>query len=240
MTFKDVILDIQKLVGRQLSSIRPGAEITLVEVDPNKDRIGLETPGGHAKYRPLSEIRILWEELCRQPAIHVEQVLRGSGSSRNQPETILANLPYVEWLRIDRKKHIAYVGKPTHEIGTLKRMDPIQADTLTNRLRSKLINEEVIRAIIVASDIALAAHSLENMTGLSLRALEPGVYIGGHQKESIMLVARDSLPENIDAGTYVIVSSRTGPAEGTTVTVADSKFTLINLKGAGFASRIAE
>jgi len=66
----------------------------------------------------------------RLSAVHVDEVLHGSGTSRNQPETILANLPYVEWLKLDNKKHIAFVGKNTHLYGTLKQMDSIPASNL--------------------------------------------------------------------------------------------------------------
>jgi len=237
MNYGDIISDIQKLVGRQLESIRPGAGIVLLGIDLSTDRIELKTSKGQIKHRPLSEIRTLWEALCKQPAIHVEQVLRGSGSSRNQPETILANLPYIEWLRIDRKKHIAYVSKATHEIGTLKQMDPIQAHSLVRKSKSKLSNVEDIKAIIVTSDIAPAAQSLEHMIGLSVKALQPGVYISGHQKEHIILVAKDTLPKNIEPGTYVMVPSHSIATEGTTVILADSQFTLVRLDGVGFAIR---
>lgn len=65
--------------------------------------------------------------MCSLPAAHVDSVLGGSGSSRSQPETILANLPYVEWLTVAGKKNIAYVGDDTHEKGTLHKMDDDKA-----------------------------------------------------------------------------------------------------------------
>lgn len=78
----------------------------------------------------------IWDQLCSKPAVHVDAVLGGSGSSRNQPETILANLPYIEWLRINNKKHIVFVGEATHDFGTLRQMDPIQAEQIRRRLQA--------------------------------------------------------------------------------------------------------
>ena len=65
----------------------------------------------------------VWKELYYKPAANVEIVFGGSGSSRNQVETIFASLPYVEWLYIHGKKSISYIGKDTHDYGTLKQMD---------------------------------------------------------------------------------------------------------------------
>lgn len=240
MKYEDVIIDIQKLVGRQLNSIKKGAEITITAVNLEDGRIELMTSKGQAKSRPFSEIRTIWRELSMHPAIHVEQVLKGSGSSRNQPETIFANLPYIEWLRIDGKKHIAYVGKSTHDLGTLKQMDSIQADSLRRQLQSKLRNIEGLKAIIIAGDIAPAAQSLEHMTGLPVQALEPGVYVGGHQKEPVLLVAKDSVPENIRSGTYMMIPSHSIIKDGKIVTLADGRFTLVSLEGACFAARLPE
>lgn len=122
-TFSEMLDDLQAIIGVSLSSISGQATpFTISEVDKANDRILLNL-SGHIKSRPLEELRKIWEVMCRKPCAHVESVLGGSGSSRSQPETILANLPYVEWLIIDGKKNIAYVGENTHASGTLKRMD---------------------------------------------------------------------------------------------------------------------
>ena len=65
----------------------------------------------------------VWKEMYYRPAANVEIVFGGSGSSRNQVETIFANLGYVEWLYVNERKNIAYVGTTTHEYGTLKHMN---------------------------------------------------------------------------------------------------------------------
>jgi len=131
MTFDDVIQDIEKLVGLELQSIRPGASLTILNVDREHSNLLIKTSKGQTKSRPFGELETIWDELNRSPAVHVEGVLHGSGTSRNQPETIFANLPYIEWLRINNKKHIAFVGNVTHAYGTLKQMDPRNAcDTM--------------------------------------------------------------------------------------------------------------
>lgn len=122
MDFNTLIDDIERLSGKQLRSIANGSEIIVDGVDRHAESVRLHTAGGRRVSRSFAEIMRLWNALKKREAVHVETALGGSGSSRNQPETILANLPYVEWLKLDGKKHIVYVGENTHELGSLKEM----------------------------------------------------------------------------------------------------------------------
>lgn len=122
-TYLEMLNDLNALIGLPLNSISGQATpFSISEIDRANDRIILDV-SGNTKSRPLEELRRIWEVMCEKPCAHVDSVLGGSGSSRSQPETILANLPYVEWLLVDGKKNIAYVGDDTHAPGTLKRMD---------------------------------------------------------------------------------------------------------------------
>lgn len=126
-SFQEMLVDLEELRGIPLSSISGQATpFQIEEIDRENDRILLNV-NGTPKSRPLEELRKIWEVMCSLPAAHVDSVLGGSGSSRSQPETILANLPYVEWLTVVGKKNIAYVGEDTHEKGTLRKMDDDKA-----------------------------------------------------------------------------------------------------------------
>ena len=127
-TFEDVIHDIaDHLKNLPLESISGRATpFSVYDVDFEKRSYFLKLGSGKIKSRPFDEIERIWQEMTSKPAVHVESFLGGSGSSRNQPETILANLPYVEWLLLNGKKHIAYIDEDTHEYGTLKAMDTIR------------------------------------------------------------------------------------------------------------------
>ena len=110
-SFQEMLVDLEELRGMPLSSISGQATpFQIEEIDRENDRILLNV-NGTSKSRPLEELRKIWEVMCSMPAAHVDSVLGGSGSSRSQPETILANLPYVEWLTVVGKKNIAYVGE---------------------------------------------------------------------------------------------------------------------------------
>lgn len=122
-SFDDIISDIKdNLLGKTLQSISGRATpFKIIEVNDEKRSLYIDM-NGKQKSRPYDELERIWQEMRSKPAVHVESFLGGSGSSRNQPETILANLPYVEWLLVDGKKHIAYVDEDTHEPGTIKQM----------------------------------------------------------------------------------------------------------------------
>ena len=97
-SFDSVLDDIERLKGRVLKSIKPGAEITVTAVDRANQKVKIITRTKKKRTRTFNELRKIWSALQKRPAVHVNAVLRGSGSSRNQPETIFANLPYVKSL----------------------------------------------------------------------------------------------------------------------------------------------
>lgn len=139
MDFYDVVKDLKKLKNQKLVSIIPGSEITLLDVTENG--LIIENIKGKQIKRPLSEIKRIVQALSSERPIHVESILEGGGSSRNQPETILANLPYIEWLKIKNKKHIVWVKERTHPYGTKKEVDPETASMIkTNILTGSITN----------------------------------------------------------------------------------------------------
>jgi hypothetical protein len=113
---------VAKLVGKKLKSISGKSDITLVGVDEDSVTVSAKTKAGKNKtvHRSTDELRALVSKMKQDVPIHVDSEVHGSGSSRNQPETILANLPDVEWTRVEGRKHIMWVGTKTHPAGTLR------------------------------------------------------------------------------------------------------------------------
>lgn len=221
MTFDEVINDIEKMVGLELESIKPGANIILTGVDRTAKRIELTTSAGKDKTRPFSELKKIWDKLCTSPAAHVDSVLAGSGSSRNQPETLIANLPYIEWFFMDGKKHLALMKEPTHDYGTLFRMDEVAAI----EIKDKLLNTEntACEVVIITEDIRVTAAAYEKVTGIPLSPVSPGVYEQYKDKVRFIFVSKGSVKENIESGTYVItMGSSTG--YGKTISIDSRKF----------------
>ena len=201
MTFYDVIEDIKKLIGLDLQSIRPGANIRIIEVDEERSCLILQTSVGATRSRPLGELQLIWNEMNRLPAVHVDEVLHGSGTSRNQPETIFANLPYVEWLKLDNKKHIAFVGKNTHPYGTLKQMDSIAASNLKHSDVTGIT--EKTKVVIVSSDLADTISSLQKLLPGAITAVSQGVY--SFDSSNLEATVLSSAAVSLTPGTYPIL-----------------------------------
>ena len=202
MTFKDVLYDIRKLTGLQLSGIKKGVEITLLNVDEDKECILLRTNNGKNKSRPISELRTIWEGLTNQPAIRVEGILQGSGSSRNQPETIFANLPYVEWLIIDNKKHIALVDEPSHPFGTLKQMSQVKTLALTERL-NKRTSFAGLQLIVVTNDLESTINLLQDKINGVLSTINSDSYLFKSSGKSILILHSGQC--SLTSGTYTVL-----------------------------------
>ncbi len=232
--FKDALKDIEKLAGLQLQSIRPGAEIMIEEIDWTSERISLKTSQGRLRSRPFSEMEQLWAALHKKTAIHVDSELAGSGSSRNQPETILAHLPYIEWFMYSRKKHLAFMHMPSHALGTLKRMDDIAAEEMRRKLlaaETAMRGAGIARIIVVSSDLANHANMLEQMTGSKGQALQQGAYEFVLPSSRLLLVTENAVAGSIPKGTYLVIEG-SPPLQGTkNVEIAGQKYKLMATMG---------
>jgi hypothetical protein len=125
---------LQTMIGVKLRSISGKTDIEISEV--NSDTIKVRSESG-MKTRSLDELRRIVSKMTLGQPIHVDSVLFGSGSSRNQPETILANMPDVEWLNLNGRKHIVWTGRNTHGIGTLREVEEFEATQIRTRFRGR-------------------------------------------------------------------------------------------------------
>lgn len=224
MNFKDLVKDIQKLIGLELESIRPGAKITIIDVNEERRSLTLRTSSGQNRSRPLDELQKIWNEMMIEPAVHVEGVLHGSGTSRNQPETILANLPYIEWLKIDNKKHIAYVGKNTHAFGTLRQMDLVLANEVISKMRTSKGGVKFSTAI-VAKDVNQSIQKMQSICQGVVTTIERGIYQLQTHMDIIIFLAADVW--ELEEGTYCVIESGTPMSTEKKLTIYGKYYSVI-------------
>jgi hypothetical protein len=232
MTFDEVVNDIEKMVGLELESIKPGANITLTGVDRAAKRIELITSGGKEKTRPFSELKKIWDKICSSPAAHVESVLKGAGSSRNQPETVMANLPYIEWFFMDGRKHLALKKELTHDYGTLLRMEEITAIEIKDKLLN--LDNTSCEMVIITEDIRATGISYENMFGVPLKPLSPGVYEQYMDKMRFLFVSKSNLNDQVKAGTYLVVTGSTINGTSSSIFIHGREYRLFTEGGLQF------
>lgn len=139
MDFKDVLSDINGLIGKQLQSLNPStAPIFLTKVDSDAKKYFIsDVPNQKGNGRSFWELEDIWSELVNKGFCNVDQALYGSGSSRNQPETIFANLPYIQHFKYKKRKHLLLRGEAIHPIGTLSEL----SDKETKLIRNKIENQ---------------------------------------------------------------------------------------------------
>lgn len=204
MIFSDVLEDIKKLIDLPLESIRPGAGICIKSIDENKGNLSLVNSRGEKKTRPISELKQIWESLQTKQAIRVDEVLHGSGSSRNQPETIFANLPYVEHVKVRNKKHIIFVQNKTHAYGTLKELDSEKMDSLLKELEVSNTNAKN-EVCIVTENLTETIAQLRNAVHFKKRAIKEGFYQLITSNDVIFLIS--SSYTQLPIGVYPILSA---------------------------------
>ena len=205
MTFGEVFEIVKMLVGKELESINPGANITITDLNTEEDCYYVKTQKGKKVRRTINELREIWEALCHEKAIHVDSVLHGSGSSRNQPETIFANLPQVEWLKHKKKKYIALVHKETHMRGTLRKMDPIKTQEVSRSLEREAFKHLVI---VVSEDLVKEARFFEEILGVSQKTLEMGLYqFSCREGALVWITTKEKIGGFLKPGIYPVISA---------------------------------
>jgi hypothetical protein len=181
---------LRRMVGLKLRSISGKTDITLTSVDD--DVLTVRAQSGN-KNRPTEELRRIVSKMELAQPIHVDSVLFGSGSSRNQPETILANMPDVEWLNLNGRKHIVWVGKQTHEMGTLKEIEEFQATQIRARFRGRgpLTGRRPTTLVIRAREPRKASELVAAVLQASSPEPIPGLhaYRVSHDSSEVVLLA---------------------------------------------------
>lgn len=200
-SFDIVLEDIHKLIGMNLKSIRPGADIVLTKIDVIEKRFILNASNGEIKSRPFSEIETIVKALNANGIVHVETVLAGSGSSRNQPETLLANLPYIDYTFIDRKKHLVFRSESSHAAGQLQELDLVQARNIVDRFKERQSSLPV--QVIVTSKLRETTMALVAVGG-ALKALSPSAYSVDIQGRQLWIVTPDALSCSTE-GAYALL-----------------------------------
>jgi hypothetical protein len=201
---------LRSLRYQRLESIKAGAHVTITDVDTDAGRVSLTTAAGTSKSRPLAELQRVWSALQTRPAVHVDSLLAGSGSSRNQPETILANNPRVEWLRIDNKKHLVLRPDETHASGTLREMDPVEAQELRNAIKEGRRGSAA--AFLLVTQQLQPTITMLTELGAAVKSLRPGQYSGVLNDVTWWISSSDAAG-GVGCGTYPVLPASAAEGE---------------------------
>jgi hypothetical protein len=228
MTFEDLLNDVEKLIGLRLNSIRPGAEIIIESIDRKNGSLSLRNVQGSLRKRNLDELKNLWKELQKSRIVHVDGFLHGSGSSRNQPETILANLPYIEWLKYNGKKHLANVEKPTHAYGTLKKMNSVDQINFCEQL-SHCAEKRKFAVAVVTNEIKESIDAFNSESAYEIGIIEQGAYLITMPNGNMLFLSSEKY--KIANGVYPVLKRSANPVEMQEIKVNDFSLHLAKIDG---------
>ena len=136
MQFDEVLNYLEQMVGKELPSLNPSTESTVIlKVDRATKRYQLAaTSSIKSASRSFNHLEIICSELSKNGFVNVEQALGGAGSSRHQLETIIANLPNVEHFKYNKKKHLYLRDSDTHPLGTIKALSSSESRSIKSRI----------------------------------------------------------------------------------------------------------
>ncbi len=201
MRFDEVLKDIAKLVGKKLLCISSHAmPLEVVNMNWESKRVLVRASNGTETSRSFQELEKVWSALQVISAVHVESdALHGGGTMRNQPETIFANLPYIEYVSIERKKRLVWVAKETHALGTLRKMDPIQAQEIIIKIKKQSLIEDPPAVVYVTNNMKKDIDNIIELTGITPDPIpgQQGLYRMYKMGSRAILVNRTVLPEGI-------------------------------------------
>lgn len=160
MHFKDVLVDIEKLVGKELHSINPKTpSIYVTALDRSLEKYFVSnSPNSKGTARSFRELEDIWNELTIKGFSNVDQALYGGGSSRNQPETVFAHLPYIQHFRYKNRKHLLLRNDAVHELGVLSEL---QSSEL-RMVRKKIDNYTALSNQTIADSQASIVQTLKS------------------------------------------------------------------------------
>lgn len=136
MDFSQIIPDLKQLIGLDLQAINPKTgTIKLISVNLDQKKYVVQSVDS-SKYisRNISELEEIFNELHKNYYCNVDQVLSCSG--RHQPETIFANLPYIQFFRFNNRKHLFFKNDNVHDYGVIQELSTKELKNIKNVISS--------------------------------------------------------------------------------------------------------
>lgn len=219
MTLENLLKQIEMLRDMWLTPLGKARRIMVKSVDHESRRVVISVEGvGALKSRSFAEFQRLIDALKDRPAVHVDSELAGSGSSRNQPETILANLPGIEYLRIGGKKHLTVVSERSRPYGTVREMDSISAVEVAQALQDSEA-APFVSTLIVDDAFMIFARALGERLGLSVQSIAADIIQIGKRSDGLV-VAGPSI--GLAAGVYPVMKAQAPIGQpGTVIRLAE-------------------
>lgn len=180
MNFESVLDDIEKLINFPLSAINPSTpDIKILSINFETRKYVVKSEDSNRKLvRSFSELELIFDNLNKKGICNVPQVLLSSSSSSSQPETIFANLPYIQFFSFERQNYLVLRDSNKHALGVTQKL-PLREQ---NKARKALSASKKYSQNLLAKDLDQALTSLNDEIN-SLHIKQPGFLVDTQIRE---------------------------------------------------------
>lgn len=224
MNFKSLLDDIEQLIGLPLKAITATTNgITLLSIDRETGRYIVKPDGvGRERKRNIRELEAIFEALKKDGYCNVEQALQGSFTSRHQPETIFANLPYIQYFKYERRKHLVLRDNNQHSHGEIQEL-PVREQ---KKVRKALLSNKKLNQSQLAFELEQTFINLKNEVQ-ALHIKQPGFLVDSQIRE--ILARLGGINEAVQSATISLDSNLETPDNTTTEDAKNSNLDMSDL-----------
>ncbi|HHX8294141.1 TPA: DUF262 domain-containing protein [Vibrio diabolicus] len=224
MIFEDLLDDIEQLIGLPLKAITATTSgITLLSIDRETDRYIVKPDSSNREQkRNIRELEAIFESLDKDGYCNVEQALQGSFTSRHQPETIFANLPYIQYFKYERRKHLVLRDSDQHALGEIQELPAKEQ----RQVRKALASNKKFSQSLLATELDKVLANL-NKEIHSLHIRQPGFLVDSQIREIIAELSK--INETVQSATISLDSEAEAVDQSSTELAKDSSFDMSDL-----------
>jgi len=179
MLFDELLNLIEtQLSGKQLVPVSSQSEsITLERIEKEQGKYFIREQNNNQnrqRARSISELQAIWNVLKKDGFCSVDQALYGSGSSRNQPETIFANLPFIQHFKYKNKKHLLLCPKSSRDVGTIEAVTEPELSVIKQKIDNFLslsISELRSDVVLLLNETGNKINKADNQPAINIKPL---------------------------------------------------------------------
>nr|WP_320126707.1 DUF262 domain-containing protein [uncultured Shewanella sp.] len=224
MTFETLLDDIEQLIHLPLKAITATtAGITLLSIDRESGKYVVKSEDSKRELkRNIRELEAIYASLIKDGYCNVEQALQGSFTSRHQPETIFANLPYIQYFKFERRKHLVLREGSYHPLGETQELPAKEQ----RQIRKTLAFNKNFSLGLLAAELDETLTNLDNEIR-TLHIKQPGFLVDTNIRD--VLANLNKINQSIQSATVSFGENDSEGNDSSTDLARDEEFDMSDL-----------
>lgn len=224
MTFDNMLNDIEQLINLPLKAItETTAGITLLSIDRESGKYVVKSENSKRELkRNIRELEAIYSSLIKDGYCNVEQASQGSFTGRHHPETIFANLPYIQYFRFERRNHLVLREGNHHPLGETQELPAKEQ----RQIRKTLSFNKNFSLGLLASELDETLTNLNNEIK-SLHIKQPGFLVETNIRD--VLANLNKINQSIQSATISFSENERSANESSTDLARNDEFDMSDL-----------